>query len=381
MEKGRYRLTHMTLGRLQKRILVSVAIVIIELSLIAVGLEVYLRSKSTYVISQRQGTGIGKAVVDPELLIVHTPKGKRLLPNVQVIVRNHFLSHQDVTITTNAFGFRDEEMTREKKEGEVRILVLGDSITWGDSLDATDVYVEQAQARLREQYPGKSIEVINAGIGDIGLLEELDILKDQGLQLAPDVVVVGFYLNDSRPPWGLPQELGRRGFLRRHSVLAETIYQWLKLKNILIERGIDRGYWWFNRESYDWQHDRTAFLAFADSAKLDWGVAWDERSWASLTGPFDELAKLSRDHGFRVVLLAFPVRYQVDAPFIEDLPQRKLREVAEMHGWSYLDLLPVLRQHQAEDLYFDQAHPNARGNALIGQVLADYLMTNGLIQP
>ena len=97
-------------------------------------------------------------------------------------------------------------------------------------------------------------------MGDIGLREEIAILEERGLSLSPDVVVVSFYLNDSRPPWGFPGEIGRRGWLRRHSLLAETIYKNLKLRRWINEHGEDRLIWTEAMNRVNWKGDRAIFL-------------------------------------------------------------------------------------------------------------------------
>ena len=51
----------------------------------------------------------------------------------------------------------------------------------------------------------------------------LDHFDDDLRASRPDLVVVAFYLNDSRPPWGFTfsDEVGHPGWLRRHSVAAD----------------------------------------------------------------------------------------------------------------------------------------------------------------
>ena len=57
-----------------------------------------------------------------------------------------------IKIKINSLGFRDSEISANKKSNEMRILVLGDSITWGDYLQANEVYVELIEHYLNEEY-------------------------------------------------------------------------------------------------------------------------------------------------------------------------------------------------------------------------------------
>ncbi len=307
-----------------------------------------------------------------------TPRGRRLIPHAEVVIKNHFLSARDVEVRVNSYGFRGEDFPPEKPVGEIRILALGDSITCGDYLPETETYPAIMEARLNahktERTSSSRFRVINAGLSDTGTREELLLLEDQGLRVHPNWVLLQFYLNDSRPPWGFPGELGRPGWLRRNSIAADSLFRVFKLQMWIREQGEGRFGWPMEVDRLPWKTDREAFLKLADLAKYDWGAAWRDDSWTSLESEWDKLAELSKQHGFRVAVVAFPATFQIRADFVEDKPQRLLRERAESHGFAYFDLLPLMREHASEDLYFDHCHPNVPGNILVGEALADFLM-------
>jgi len=347
--------------------------------LVLLALEVYLRRTSTHVVEENEKSILDRRfILSTERLIRNTPQGRRLIPGARVIIRNHGTSGRDVHVHINSLGFRDDEIAMPKPAGEYRILVLGDSITWGDYLEAEEVYVERMQQHLATLVPGRRIEVVNAGVGDVGLAEEMAILKETGISVRPDLVVVSFYLNDSRPPWGFTGELGSRGWLRRHSLLAETVYKQMKVRQWLRDGGEDRVRWAEARKTLDWKRRREAFVEFARLANFDWGAAWVPSSWETVDRELDTLAGLSKEHGFRVAVVCFPVSYQVYADFVEDGPQRALGEKARQHGFAYLDLLPLLRRSKESDLYFDHCHPREVPNTIIGRSIADFVHGEGL---
>jgi hypothetical protein len=95
----------------------------------------------------------------------------------------------------NGQGFRDtREFRYEKPEGELRVLVLGDSFTIGyeSAQDAT------YSAILERYLDGRGLhaEVINAGMSGSSTAEALVLLEQEGVKYCPDVVVLGFYGND-----------------------------------------------------------------------------------------------------------------------------------------------------------------------------------------
>jgi hypothetical protein len=343
-------------------------------------LEAWVRAHSTRVVAS---TASGPFIEsDPELLIRYTPRGRRLVPGAHVRILKHRLSGLDVDMQINSLGFRARELSPHKSPEEFRVLVLGDSITWGDYLLTDEVYVERAERLLNPSPDGRCVELINAGVGDIGTREEMDILEESGLAVQPDLVVVGFYLNDSRPPWGFAGELGRPGWLRRHSALAAEIYRGCLLRGWLKEQGEPRYGWIYGVDRIPWRKEPAALERLAWLARYDWGAAWQPESWAKVDKELARLRKLANRHNFRVLIAAFPVRFQVEADFVDDRPQRALAERAGTNGFGFLDFLPLLRSHGSEAIYFDHCHPLPAPNAWIGEALAqrirsEYLTAGG----
>lgn len=266
--------------------------------------EIVFRLRETYVVRQSEASVRRLVFVesDPEFLVSYTAGRKRLVPGAHVIIKHHRLSGRDIKMDINALGFRDREIPLEKRAGERRVLVLGDSITVADYLPAEETYAERAEFYLRGVW-GPRVEVINAGIGDVGLTEELDLLEEWGLQLKPDVAVVGFFLNDSRPAWGFPGELGSYGFLRRRSVLAQKVYEQLVLWRWVEEKGEYRLRWPLLADRRAWRMDPRIFFQFVKLAEYDWGAAWREESWTTVERELRRLKTLSLKYGFQVVIL------------------------------------------------------------------------------
>ncbi|OGL54617.1 MAG: hypothetical protein A3G31_12105 [Candidatus Schekmanbacteria bacterium RIFCSPLOWO2_12_FULL_38_15] len=94
---------------------------------------------------------------------------------------------------TNSLGFRDYEYGG-KKGNTFRILVLGDSFTFGAGVEFEDTFVKQLESILGEKNDGKKYEVINAGVMGYGTDQEYYYLKEWGFKLKPDLVIVAFYI-------------------------------------------------------------------------------------------------------------------------------------------------------------------------------------------
>ncbi len=87
-------------------------------------------------------------------------------------------------------GLRDREFG-PKREGERRILLLGDSFAMGWGLEEEETISRRLEAMLRES--GRDVTVINAGVTGYGPWQELGLLEDVGFRLEPDLVLLQLF--------------------------------------------------------------------------------------------------------------------------------------------------------------------------------------------
>ncbi|MFM7511542.1 MAG: hypothetical protein ACKO33_07225 [Bacteroidota bacterium] len=96
---------------------------------------------------------------------------------------------------TNNQGFRNTTaIPYAKRRGEVRVLVLGDSHTFGYEVNQAETYAAVAEQQLRTR--GIDATVINAGLSGTGTGEQLVFLEQEGYKYQPDFIVLGFFEND-----------------------------------------------------------------------------------------------------------------------------------------------------------------------------------------
>ena len=111
------------------------------------------------------------------------------------IVTHHTTPDYRIKVQTNSLGIRgDKEITFTKPANVFRVLLLGDSFTFGYGVDVEQTYGALIESTLREK--GINAEVINLGVSGFGTAEELVMLNKRGLKFDPDLVIVGFCRND-----------------------------------------------------------------------------------------------------------------------------------------------------------------------------------------
>jgi hypothetical protein len=99
------------------------------------------------------------------------------------------------TANTDSFGLRGDADTPPKAPGEYRILVLGDSFTWGIGVESAETFPAALERRLREG-ARRPITVVNGGMPSYGTVQELAFYRAYAARFEADMVVLAYYLND-----------------------------------------------------------------------------------------------------------------------------------------------------------------------------------------
>ncbi|MBI3559521.1 SGNH/GDSL hydrolase family protein [Candidatus Gottesmanbacteria bacterium] len=94
-------------------------------------------------------------------------------------------------LTTNAKGIRAlKDYTYDKPAGTTRILLLGDSFTFGEEVSDEEVYANLLEHTL------PNTEVINTAVHGYGTDQMLLSLQQEGVKYHPDIVILGFIGED-----------------------------------------------------------------------------------------------------------------------------------------------------------------------------------------
>lgn len=102
-------------------------------------------------------------------------------------------------VVNNKYGFRERDFDAPKPKGACRIMVLGDSFTWGAGLSVRERYTNVLEDQLKSKYPQANIEVLNFGMPGGPTTRQRNILRKYRGLVKPDLIVVGFCLNDTQP--------------------------------------------------------------------------------------------------------------------------------------------------------------------------------------
>lgn len=350
------------------------------------------RIVDTTVTSTAPSTGAVEHIEDPSgkidrLLDWSGPRGVRLNPNRSVLIKDHFLSHQDVLIETNSLGLRYRDLD-PKEQHEFRVLMLGDSITFGDYVNQMDSLPGQIESSLRDSHG--FVKVINAGLPGANTNNEYSHYLELREPVQPDLVLVAVYLNDVHDssrfyvralpsPWRESRFLGWLiGRLHIFDQMARPVapggigLDWRE--NFRAGRDLKSGNMLHSREGFDYE----IYNAF-----MDFGLAWNSESWPIQKEIFRTFADTVRQDGQRLVLTLLPVHMQVMGTVGDRYPQEQFLMMCKELALECLDLLPPLQQafraKPDEDIYYDHCHMTPYGNRIAAKALVEWSNGNRLI--
>ena len=252
-----------------------------------------------------------------------------------------------------------------KPAGVFRILSLGDSFAWGDGVHQEDAYPDRLQRRLNEPGTEARFQVINWSRP--GWNSELQWRSAEHTfeTLEPDLVLIGFVLNDAEPsdPSSaavLTAPLSRRS--PQHSV-SRQLHRYSSLYRILWER-------------LENTRQRRAFTTF-------YHALYEGEGWQTARAVLQVIHDRTATRGVPVVLVIFPVfDSQLDDRYHYADLHRTVRRAGRKIGMQTLDLLPTFRGVDANRLAnypFTDPHPNELAHRMAADRIARFLLRKGLV--
>lgn len=254
-----------------------------------------------------------------------------------------------VPVSINSLGLRDRELSTVKPAGTYRILVLGDSMTFGWGAPQDQTYPRVLEQLLQSQpLPGVTakIEVINAGVGNYNTAQEVAYFRERGIQLEPDLVLLAFFLND-----GEPTPKPTRGWLARNSAFYVLLAS--SWDNTLRAAG--------QRQDY-----KDYYLNLYRD---------DQPGWQECQRALRELMALCQEKQIALRIAVIPELHQFGEAYAFRSVHEKVRSLAKERNVPVLDLLDAAWTDAPETYWVTpgDAHPNAKGHRVLAEALADGL--------
>lgn len=294
----------------------------------------------------------------------HPTRGWRMVPSL-----DHYTYQHEVRV--NALGLRGPEVPEERAQGELRVLALGDSTTYGQGVADRDTLPAAMEAELRALSPDRRWCVVNGGHRGYATNQELALLRELGPSIDPDVVLLLWFENDledtdvernhahflevGRVPFDLGEPWTRGSRLRWHAT------QLLRRSALLMEI-----------------HDRLQRARTVPRSAED-----ERRGLERVAGHLDELAALCREEDRLGVVAVVPHPGYLSGPGRHGELAEEVLRLSRERGLATLDLAPALVEHARRTdgstvLPFDGHYDGAANRAMARSAARQLLETPGL---
>lgn len=330
---------------------------------------------------------------DPDLHYVHRPGAVRTMTAT---------GRPDDLIHINEHGFHDDAFPRDKPSGELRGLMIGDSVTMGYGVTYAETFSKKLEDLLAERDGAHgSHQIVNAGVHGYSTFQER-VTLERNLDLSPDFVAVGFCMNDVTEPFVVNTEYGGTG-LDYHGVSQTPNPISGYLAN---ETGFGRLMQKFSQagKSVDAAKRLEIFNTHKMALESRTNPEFQE-GWKIVLAEMTKLYEVAAQNELPIVLMVFPYTYQLVDPAAR-IPQEILIEHAKEHGVDVIDFTPVFAEAiyqetellalleqqgkepeeiakffrwRTDEYFFDEDHFREPGHALVAAKLYDWLEAEGLV--
>lgn len=296
---------------------------------------------------------------------------------VFTLVPNQESFTADKPVRINERGLRGGVVPFDRTPGRLRVLFLGDSITFGYGVTDDEVVTTRTSRLLAEA--GRPNEVINAAVPAYNTAQEVEYYFKEGARYSADWVVLGVCWNDVNDKAGV--RVGSQGWLlsegERDPAHDDSFWESASgyaVRNLLkrsraLYGGLNR---WRALRSGGGVDQHTALqqdvLVGRDTPRVEAG-------WRQVEQSIARLSETAGAAGSRVLVVAFPMPILLARSFPNSSYPRRLQDVAQRGGVPLVDLEPVYRArfHGHESLFiaYDGDHPNAAGHELAAREIAE----------
>jgi GDSL-like Lipase/Acylhydrolase family len=308
----------------------------------------------------------------------------------------------------NNLGLRGRDLEPAKRQGTYRILMLGDSFTMGFGVEDDETFsalLERALRNRRSIFQGKTVEVVNAGVGSYApVLSFLQLTKYLG-RLEPDLVVLNFDMSDvtQETAYRSAGVYGRNGEIIgvsgvKPTPLASRVRSWINRHlylTRLVLRFIDGATGAVGPPTIE--NTVTVLNPIVLLHTLTEDQVDRTREWENIFDSIRRIRDYCRNRRIRFLLTLYPWGHQVNnrewvpgrnsmvasGAVVSDRSALTLHRYAAENDIELLDVFPAFRAYAGPELlyYKHDAHWTPRGHKLMAEQLEQYLINPASRQP
>jgi lysophospholipase L1-like esterase len=256
----------------------------------------------------------------------------------------------------NSLGFRDDHYDAD---ANIKILLLGDSISWGAGVSETELLFPQLlESMLKKDY--KSVEVINASVPGYSTFQELKLFTMYKNTLKPNYLILQVCLNDVTERYntvaayggsnhflGIDTRSSLKGFIKlaKYSKIIETIVRFK-------------------------QHQGKQYELYRVENLIQKKYPMEiENAWNTMLKEILKIKKIADKDHIPMCIMLTPYKFQINnTDLSNNKPQYIMAGFCKIHNIPFINFLPIFKQEKT-DLFVDANHLSKKGHRIVANHL------------
>ena len=282
---------------------------------------------------------------------------------------------QRLPIHINRHGQRGPDYPLDKPSGELRVIFVGDSLTFGPGVRDEETYVTRYQSLCDADagFDG-TVRAVNAAANGYATFQYLRHAETQLERLDPDLYVVAiFFGNDmelvrddqmSTPIW-----LDK---LKRRSAVANYLRE--RMRESWVEERAERA----NSSIEEVENE---LLEYAGIRAREMPVATQLQLWIHSIEHLESIRDVTDRLGARLAVLLLPSHVVADevASSLDFQTWKWFKAELSKRGFATVDPLPEMREVEELWLPFNRGHYTAEGHAAVARAFLRGTREHGLL--
>jgi lysophospholipase L1-like esterase len=269
----------------------------------------------------------------------------------------------EMDLALNRLRLRDVDYPRVKPAGSLRILILGDSFTFGAWVASAEIFPQLLEVALNSgfEYPGATgIEILNGGTPGSLTKNWVDLYTRVRSDFEPDVILIVFFLRDGTRTTSMGAFFGpiREEIAEKNR--ASTLYRHVYLSRLYTD--------YRDRLRVSQDYTQTINRSYV-------GTADETVEWQNAKRNILKIVRTARDSSAEVGLVIFPVLFGMDEAYPFAAACDEIAAFARQNDIPVHNLLEAFSGHAGPELWvsaYDQ-HPNATGHAIAAKSMLPFV--------
>ncbi len=279
------------------------------------------------------------------------------------------ISGVNYTLVLNSKGFRDKEHTFEKPVSKKRILILGDSFTFGFNVKFEDTF-----PRVLETTLGPNYEVLSLAVPGYSTDQEFLLFYNEGLKYEPDIVILALFLDDIFNNGNIATHNGKypKPYFELNKdqlILKNTPVPFLKHPLSLIEFTGERLYRLKTKTHMPNKYNNGDWKTYVLTTNNP-----NTENWLITKMLLQACKKQGQNRNIKFILSIIPLKEQI--PDKNNTPQELLLAISKDINIPVVDFLPLLTEN---DYYSHELHWNKNGHKKAEEAIYKFLIENNFI--